>query len=109
MTAQTFTATDAINHPAIRVAILAGQKVAEATGNRPEPAALIKLVNAALPVVAMIEEAHRPQGTEDDPEGAGWTERVLVAMLSGALVAAGDHPGQLNPPGTSARRAARAH
>lgn len=92
MAAQTYTATEAINHPAIRVAILAGQKVAETTGNRPEPAALIKLVNAALPVVAMIEETHRPHGTEDDPEGAGWTERVLVAMLSGMLVAAASPP-----------------
>lgn len=84
----TFTAAEAISHPAIRVAILAGHRVAEATGNQPEPATLIALVNAALPVVALVEEKYRPQGSHDDPDGALWTERVLVELLSGALKAA---------------------
>lgn len=81
----TFTAAEAITHPAIRAAILAGLEVAEATGQQPAPATMIELVNAALPVVALVEKAYRPQSSQDDAEGAAWTERVLVGMLSGAL------------------------
>jgi hypothetical protein len=86
--ASTFTAAEAIRHPAIRAAIFAGQRVASATGHCPDPVILIALVNAALPVVALIEDAYRPQHVEEDPEGTAWTERVLVDMLEGALKAA---------------------
>ena len=93
----TFTAADAIRHPAIRAAVLAGQRVASATGHCPDPGILIALVNAALPVVALIEDAYRPPHVEEDPDGAAWTERVLVKMLEGALKAAA----QRSPGGTS--------
>lgn len=88
----TFTAAEAIGHPAIRVAILVGREVADATDHHPEPATLIALVNAALPVVALIEERYRPTIGDEDIEGAAWTERVLAAMLSGALRAAQQRP-----------------
>lgn len=84
----TYTAAEAIAHPAIRAAILAGQRIAKATGRRPDPGLLMAVVNAALPAVALIEECCRPVAEEGDAEGAAWTERVLVGILTGALSAA---------------------
>lgn len=81
----TYTAAEAIAHPAIRAAILAGQRIAEATGRRPDPGLLMAVVNAALPAVALIEESYRPVAVKGDAEGGAWTERVLVGMLTGAL------------------------
>lgn len=100
--APTYTAAEAIAHPAIRVAILAGREIAEATGYRPEAATLIALVNAALPLVALVEDVCRPSRENGDPAGAAWTERVLVATLSEALRAAAySGPSQPGPFGNS--------
>lgn len=84
----TYTAAAAISHPAIRAAILAGQRITESTGRQPDAGLLMAVVNAALPAVALIEESYRPVAVKGDAEGAAWTERVLVGMLTGALNAA---------------------
>lgn len=90
--APTFTAVQAVEHPGIRAAILAGNQIEATTGRRPATGDLVSIVNAALPVVARISEVYKPQRSAEDPEGAGWSERVLMGLLLAAIGAAAPAP-----------------
>lgn len=83
----TFTAAQAVEHPGIRAAILAGHQIEGMTGTRPATEDVMSIINAALPLVARISEVYKPQTGAQDPEGAGWSERVLVGLLVAAIVA----------------------
>lgn len=85
----TFTAAQAVEHPGIRAAILARHQIERTTGTRLDTGDLMSIVNAALPVVDRISEVYKPLRSAQDPEGAGWSERVLVRLLVAAIAAAG--------------------
>ena len=86
-TVPTFTGDQAVNHPVIRAAIIAGHEVYRATGQAPDPVMVLQMAEAALGVVDVVLH-HCPQ----EQAGNALIERVLVGALAGALNAASGAP-----------------
>ena len=78
----TFTSGEAVAHPVIRAAVIAGHEAARITGRTVAPATVLAMSDAGLHVVAAL----RPDYAQD-PDAAALVERVLVGLLVGALTA----------------------
>lgn len=88
-----FTGDQAVNHPVIRAAIIAGHEVFRATGQAPDPVMVLQMAEAALGVVDIVLH-HCPQ----EQDSKALVERVLVGALAGALNAASGEPHQETQP-----------
>lgn len=77
---QTFTADEAVNHPVIRAAVIAGYEIARRTRKTPDPVMVRAMANAALTMVDVMW----PHYAQAD-DGADLIERLVVGAVSGAL------------------------
>lgn len=82
---QTFTGDQAVTHPVIRAAIIAGHEVAKTTGRPVDPVSMLILADASVDAAEAVAAQHAGLWKGEEALRLALVERVLIAMMTGAI------------------------